>query len=83
MVLGIVIGLIMIGLIFLYVLDEVNNASPLFVLLLFGLMIVSVVVGFESHTKYEVKKQIKPTIKVVIENGKSDTTYIYKFEEVK
>lgn len=83
MLLGLILGLSMLGLVFLYVLDNDRKAAPLFVVLLFVLMVLSVKVGFEAHTQYQVKQQVKPVIKVITENGKSDTTYIYKFEEEK
>ena len=83
MLLGIVLGLLILGLIFLYVLDKDRKAAPVFVLAVFMLMITSVIVGYKGPKDHEVKKQIKPSIKVIIENGKSDTTYIYKFEEEK
>jgi len=32
---------------------------------------------------HKVKHQIKPSIEIVIKDGKADTTYIYKFKEEK
>ena len=31
--------------------------------------------------EHKVKYQIKPSVEIVIKDGKADTTYIYKFEE--
>ena len=33
--------------------------------------------------EHKVKSQIKPSVEIVIKDGKADTTYIYKFEEEK
>lgn len=83
MILGLVLGLVILALIILYYTDDDRDALALFIFSVFTLVLVSSIVGYNVHTQYEVKQQVKPTIKVVIENGKSDTTYIYKFEEEK
>lgn len=31
--------------------------------------------------EHKIKYQIKPSVEIVIKDGKADTTYIYKFEE--
>lgn len=33
--------------------------------------------------EHKVKHQIKPSVEIVIKDGKADTTYIYKFKEEK
>lgn len=83
MILGICLGLVLLATILIYVTDDDRDAVPLFMMLVCTLVILSIVVGYGSHTHYEAKQQIKPSIKVITENGKSDTTYIYKFEEEK
>ena len=83
MLLGILLGLLLLGLIAMYVMDDDRELAVLFILSVFSLMVASVMIGYGSHTQYEVKQQVKPSIKVVTENGKSDTTYTYKFEDKK
>jgi hypothetical protein len=83
MIIGICLGLVLLATIILYVTDDDRDAVPLFMMLVCTLVIISIVVGYESHTHYEAKQEAKLSIKVITENGKSDTTYIYKFEEEK
>jgi hypothetical protein len=49
-------------------------------------LIISFIGGFFSVLRvyeFELKKPIKPTIKVKCIDGKCDTTYIYKFNDTK
>ena len=83
MVLGIVLGLVILALIVLYYTDDDRKGFPILIISILALILVSVIIGYEAPKQYEVKQQVKPTIKVITVDGKSDTTYIYKFEEKK
>lgn len=50
-------------------------------LALLGMFILGGHVFYKQEHK--VKHQIKPSIEIVIKDGKADTTYIYKFKEEK
>lgn len=50
-------------------------------LALFGMFALGVFV--EGQSDKRVKHEVKPSIEIVIKDGKADTTYIYKFEEEK
>ena len=83
MILGIGLGLLVLASVFLYIIDEDRNATILFVIIIFTIVIAAAIICKKAPKQFEIKQQIKPSIKVVTENGKSDTTYIYKFEEEK
>lgn len=83
MISGILLGIVVLALIILYYTDEDRSAFPIFIITVLALILISVVIGYEAPKQYEVKQQVKPSIKVITVDGKSDTTYIYKFEEEK
>lgn len=47
-----------------------------------ALMCMFALGGYVSYKQErKVKHQLKPSVEIVIKDGKADTTYIYKFEE--
>jgi hypothetical protein len=83
-VIGIFIGLILLGV----VMSIIGADKKIEVLQVAGLTLIvasSIALGSIKGEKVDrkVKQPIKPIVHVECENGKCDTTYIYKFEEKK
>ena len=80
------VGVIMMSIAFIIKVDDNDKRMENLFLLgmtlaLFCMFSLGVFVEGESDKK--VKYQIKPSIEVLIKDGKADTTYIYKFKEDK
>ena len=65
--------------------DDDKNMESLFLAGVILVVISMFALGgyWFSKQKHKVKHQLKPSVEVLIKDGKADTTYIYKFEEEK
>jgi Na+-driven multidrug efflux pump len=89
---GFILGLLVfVGIIMMFVAfrlkveDNDTNKGDLFILGMTITLFCMFALGGAWFYKQEhkVKYQIKPSIEIMIKDGKADTTYIYKFKEEK